>query len=144
MRRLLRYLRIDFSATCLVACVLLIALWVRSYWWVDVANRSQYSITSMQGRLCVDESFDVLGNPVTRSPSFTLVNHFWGSAFETSGLTIRRRGTGLAIPYWSLLLPMAALAAAPWLRWRFSLRTLLIATTLVAVGLGLIVWAARQ
>jgi len=27
--------------------------------------------------------------------------------------------------------------------WRFSLRTLLIATTLVAVGLGLIVWAAR-
>ena len=35
------------------------------------------------------------------------------------------------------------IAAAPWLRWRFSLRTLLIATTLVAVVLGLIVWAAR-
>ena len=30
--------------------------------------------------------------------------------------------------------------AFPWLRWRFSLRTLLIATTLVAVVLGLIVW----
>jgi hypothetical protein len=28
------------------------------------------------------------------------------------------------------------LATAPWLRWRFSLRTLLIATTLVAVGLA--------
>ena len=28
-------------------------------------------------------------------------------------------------------------------KWRFSLRTLLIATTLVAVGLGLIVWMTR-
>src|SRR5438105_3321157 len=35
MSRTLRYLRISFSATCLIACVLLIALWVRSYWWVD-------------------------------------------------------------------------------------------------------------
>src|SRR5262245_12610945 len=31
-------------------------------------------------------------------------------------------------------------ALAPWLRWRFTLRPLLIATTLVAVVLGLIVW----
>ncbi len=46
----------------------------------------------------------------------------------------------------SLLHPIAiaaALAALPWLRWRFSLRTLLIATTLVAVVLGLIMWAVR-
>src|SRR5438132_5384486 len=28
-----RKLRIAFSATCLIACVLLIVLWVRSYWW---------------------------------------------------------------------------------------------------------------
>src|SRR4051812_6024482 len=30
-----RKLRIAFSATCLIACVLLIVLWVRSYWWVE-------------------------------------------------------------------------------------------------------------
>ena len=36
------------------------------------------------------------------------------------------------------------LAAAPWLRWRFSLRTLLIATTLVAVVLGVIVVSSRS
>src|SRR5215207_8940989 len=30
-----RKLRIAFSATCLIAWVLLIALWVRSYWWID-------------------------------------------------------------------------------------------------------------
>src|SRR4051794_14780734 len=31
MRKFLRYLRIAFSATCLIACVLMIALWVGSY-----------------------------------------------------------------------------------------------------------------
>jgi hypothetical protein len=30
-----RKLRIAFSVTCLIACVLLIVLWVRSYWWSD-------------------------------------------------------------------------------------------------------------
>src|SRR6266850_7721836 len=33
-----RKLRIAFSATCLIACVLLIVLWVRSYWCVDVVS----------------------------------------------------------------------------------------------------------
>src|SRR3954447_21045285 len=50
------------------------------------------------------------------------------------------------IPYWFPLLISIAFAAAPWLRelkLRFSLRTLLVATTLIAVVLGLIVWAAR-
>jgi hypothetical protein len=37
----------------------------------------------------------------------------------------------------------ATLAAAPWLTWRFSLRTLLIATTLAALALGLLVGAMR-
>jgi hypothetical protein len=47
-------------------------------------------------------------------------------------------------PHWLPILLSAALVAAPWLRWRFSLRTLLIATTLVAVVLGAIVYATRQ
>jgi hypothetical protein len=45
------------------------------------------------------------------------------------------------IPVWFAILTTATLASAPWLRWRFSLRTLLIATTLVAVVLSLIVWS---
>jgi hypothetical protein len=46
-------------------------------------------------------------------------------------------------PHWFAMLTALAIAATPWLRWRFSLRTLLIATTLVAVVLGLIVWLSR-
>jgi len=42
-----------------------------------------------------------------------------------------------------LMFLSGAFAAAPriiTIHWHFSLRTLLIATTLIAVGLGLIVW----
>jgi hypothetical protein len=54
---------------------------------------------------------------------------------------------GLIIIPSNLLPIIIALACCfyPWVYWskRFSLRTLLIATTLVAVVLGLVVWAAR-
>ena len=53
-------------------------------------------------------------------------------------------GRPMTMPIWGAVLLAAALAAAPWLRWRFSLRTLLIVTTLVAVVLGLAVYAARE
>jgi hypothetical protein len=49
-------------------------------------------------------------------------------------------------PHWLGVVFCVCLSFVPWLPWRFSLRTLLIATTLLAVVLGLIVavlrWAA--
>ena len=44
---------------------------------------------------------------------------------------------------WQPILPAAVLMVVPWLPYRFSLRTLLIATTLIAVLLGLIMWAKK-
>jgi hypothetical protein len=55
-------------------------------------------------------------------------------------------GWKLFVPYWFLVVIAgisAALCGIPWVKWHFSLRTLLIATTLVAVGLGVIVYASR-
>jgi hypothetical protein len=52
----------------------------------------------------------------------------------------------VVFPGWIAVLLFSAIAAVPWLRnfpRRFTLRTLLIATTLIAVGLGLNVWAMR-
>jgi hypothetical protein len=46
-------------------------------------------------------------------------------------------------PLWLVSAVAASIAAVPWVRFRFGLRTLLIATTLVAAVLGLIVWAAK-
>ncbi len=47
------------------------------------------------------------------------------------------------MPHWFLLVTCGVASVIPWISYRFSLRTLLIATTLVAIVLGLAVWAAR-
>jgi competence protein ComGC len=51
---------------------------------------------------------------------------------------------GPIVPMWFLVFSTATLATAPWLRWHFSLRTLLIATTLLALVLGLVVDETRK
>jgi len=54
---------------------------------------------------------------------------------------------GFLLPHWFLIALSATFAAVPWIRQlklRFSLRTLLVATTLIAVVLGLITYAARK
>jgi len=61
-----------------------------------------------------------------------------------NGGTMVLKGSGFMIPDWLLVLGGAVFAVAPWLRWRFSLRTLLITTTLIAVLLGFAVYAARK
>ena len=51
------------------------------------------------------------------------------------------------VPQWLpvlLLSALGTLAAVPSIRWRFSLRTLLIATTLVAIVLGAVVWLVSK
>ena len=50
------------------------------------------------------------------------------------------------VPFWFPMFLFATggvAAAAPWIKWRFSVRTLIIATTLVAVVLGIVVYVAR-
>ena len=51
-------------------------------------------------------------------------------------------GYELILPIWFSAAAATFLAAAPWIR-RYSLRTLLLATTLVVVVLGAIVYATR-
>jgi hypothetical protein len=48
-------------------------------------------------------------------------------------------GDVLMLPFWFLILLVFAVGTASWLPWRFSMGSLLIATTLVAVVLGLAV-----
>jgi hypothetical protein len=55
---------------------------------------------------------------------------------------VSRRGLDASLPHWFYLLLASLIAAAVWIR-RFSLRALLVAITLVAVTLGLIVWPIR-
>ena len=157
----LRYLRIAWTVFCGIACVLLIVLWVRSYKTTDFV---QYGLSksgavigiSVFGRLWIDfdSSFPVANaeyTPFALDRTTIGELYFERNTWDFSGEVLGFRWTSgngywqLTIPDWATLLLTISLAALPWLRWpkQFSLRTLLIATTLVAVVLGLIVWAAR-
>jgi hypothetical protein len=138
---MLKYLRIAVTALCLTACVLLIALWVRSY----SRFESNRWLLSAMGRVYINGRFIL--SPENEDKELD-VEHYQ-TRFGTSGLRIRGNakvssmGADFVMPYWTLTLLAAILAAVPWLPWskRFSLRTLLIVTTLIAVALGLIVWS---
>jgi hypothetical protein len=81
------------------------------------------------------ESWLLLNWPTNRGPA----DHWVFSNVKPNGFHI-------AVPHWFLIMVSATIAAiplAPWLRLRFSLRTLLLATTLIAVVLGIIVWMSR-
>ena len=49
--------------------------------------------------------------------------------------------SGICLPHWFPVVVFSVLTAAPWLHKRYSLRTLLLITTLVAVAFGAIVYA---
>ena len=55
----------------------------------------------------------------------------------------RAKSFSLVVPYWAPTMIAVALAAMPWLRWRFSIRTMLVATTLIAVTLGYVAITLR-
>ncbi|MEO7405043.1 MAG: hypothetical protein ABIU95_15375, partial [Burkholderiales bacterium] len=52
----LRYLRIAVSVACLIACILVLALWARSYSWADTASvrfagSRTYRLQSIDGKV---------------------------------------------------------------------------------------------
>jgi hypothetical protein len=49
----------------------------------------------------------------------------------------------ISIPHGIVILLSGALAALSWLRWKFSLRTLLIATTIIGLILGILIATRR-
>ena len=137
--RITRYIRIAVTALSLTACLLLIALWVRSYWWVDAVYVAHtYSAGSIQG--------DVYMMPgISNSMPAHVVEHDIGqirirSIWNSNGKTVLSVD-GRAVPIWALIASIAIFAMLFWLRWRFSLRTLLIATTVMAILLGAVVYS---
>ena len=135
-----RKLRIAWSATWSVAFVLLIVLWVRSYWQINTLdNLHGYTIVVTQGRLDLRER--------VKYPALPTVAEFISNPWLLTRPTPSPPAIVVvaSIPLWLLVAFGSQLAAAPWipLRKSFSLRTMLIATTLVAVVLGLIVYAVR-
>ena len=151
-----RNLRIAWSAACAIACVLTVALWVRSHYRNDSLRRKHLLLTSWPGSVCIT----YLPDDITAQPpgwTFTsrstvlqlylddehrqLVPSYLG--FQWCRYSIGRMFV-LAIPNWFLTAATFVAATLPWLpwrRWQFSLRMLLVLTTLLAITLGVIVWS---
>jgi hypothetical protein len=152
--RLIRGLRIAWSVAWGILCVLLIVFWVRSYGWFDSISvsfngRHTYWLGSIAGEIRHTKmatsrphglQWRTSDDPVSETLRREVLPN-WSVLGFRSFNSPNGRGTSLTIPHWFPVVILAALAAAPWLRWTFSLRTLLIATTLIAVVLGLVVWS---
>jgi hypothetical protein len=122
-----------------VVAVLLIVLWVRSYWWSDTFEAPYFCFDSIGGQCSVEFK----NTPRTSWSRRATPIGIWIDAPSLSDFSIVvRRSVYMAAPHWFFILLSTTLASLPWIRWsnRFSLRTLLIATTLIALVLGLIVW----
>jgi hypothetical protein len=152
-----RKLPIAWSVMWGLFAVLLCVLWIRSH---SVGNAVQWSatkwvgfqLTSMQGQLTVRRcDLDGAGHHGGMDfPDWRLSQSRAGSFSNgptTLGFNLAHLSFYIAFPYWAPVTFCLALAVAPVLirhqRFRFSLRTLLIATTLVAVVLGIIAWLLR-
>jgi hypothetical protein len=134
----------------LTACVLLVALWVRSYWWCDLVSRLDANNANSQAMTFASNRGTVyfvrIPLPGGRAAGPRAISpHGWRhSSHETSPVDksfnwqFSKGITHITLPLWLIVPILAAVGATPWIK-RFSLRTLLIATTLVAVGLGIVV-----
>jgi len=138
---MLKYLRIAVTALSLTACVLLVALWVRSYHFIEAL---QVSFPFMRVRVFSESgvvvTWIVHNDNREGSHWMTLPHNEVFSLFSTKSVVIEEP-TSIQVPHWLLVILSASFAAIAWVRWKFSVRTLLIATTLVAVGLGVVVAA---
>jgi hypothetical protein len=134
-----RKLRIAWSVLCGTLCLLLIALWLRSFWYRDrleipMIGPRLVNVWSMQGQLTVIS--------LAHSGDWRFTTMYLSEWVKTN----RKWAFNIGGAHCSHLFPvviLGALAALPWLRWRFSLRTLLIGMTVVAVILGLALWVMR-
>ena len=135
------------SILCLVLCVALMGMWVRSYWWLDtvICYRwgNWYQLDSAWGtlRATIMTNTDV-GDGWFHAIKQLDANRFAFFGFGWDG-SFRGPVFTAYLSHWLLALPLATLAAVPWirpLRWRFTLRSLFTATTLLAVVLGMIAW----
>jgi hypothetical protein len=127
------------------AAVLLVGLWLRSYWRWDILQRGRKLVLvefdSNDGELLFAKHvpFTDFGGDF-----YFLSNaaHNHSENFKPFFIEYGSNNIFAGVPHWFAIGVAAIAAAAPWIRWspRFSLRTLLIATTLLAIGLCLVAW----
>jgi hypothetical protein len=148
-----RKLRIAWSVAWGVAAVLLCVMWVRSYWWADCidvpvpANKTMIVALVPGGVGIQHHDNSAIFRPlapwklVSRSPQRDWKVHSKLGLFYD----YHPQHVTVECAYWVLLVGITAAGTVSWLPIRrFSLRTLLNATTLVAAVMRLIAWLLNR
>lgn len=155
-----RKLRIAWSMGWGIACVLLCVLWVRSYWRYDKAEGHVFGkpirLLMASGHLRLDliafgrpPKSEWNSFPIEQRQSIGLnpLDSDGGTSISCKlfNFSMSARRTFAWMPFSVAALLIATLAEIPWITAlrRFSLRTLLIATTLVAVVLGIFAYTSN-
>jgi hypothetical protein len=153
--------RIAASLFFAILAVAALALWVRSYSWADEFSCScsrlfEIGGASVAGRVGGGLQWD---SNIQQFKSWRIAHtaiQDWKAArddaesdlsgFGGFGVVSHGGGFAIVVPHWFPLLVTLAFAVAAWRPriYRFSLRTMLIATTAVAVAMGLIVWVTNR
>jgi len=150
-----RRIRIALSVIFGVLTLLLMVMWVRSYYRGDVVNVSIPNVrfaylASIRGELRCEQKRGAPKNdlrlqyhslPASCDPDRRIPKTLLG--FRWPVPQFRRIPV---MPYWFVVTTCATLAVVSsrgYPAYRFSLSTLLVATTLVAIVLGMSVWAGR-
>jgi hypothetical protein len=157
-----RALRISATAAGLLMSVVVAAMWLRNFWWADVfwtplPNAGQVAIASADGQVEFGISYPAMRGATRANQGAEL----WGwqtyTASRNRPLDIfvpwkqvihyrfTRNGSIAVLPHWLLAIVPLLLAGVLWIRWsrRFTIRTLLVITTLVAMILALAVTAGE-
>ena len=155
---MVRCIRITASAFCVVACMAIVVLWVRSYkYWDEVRcrlpNGEALQLYSTQGRLAwrdwslpADEDYPrcyrcyFAMNEQKRNLGWTpyeTAGFFYSRTLQNTTLLVPQSRM-IVLPLWFFVAINIVFAAGLGIRrpWRFSLRTMIIATTLIAATLG--------
>ncbi len=139
--KVIRGLRIAWSVWCGILCVLLIVLWVRSYWWQDeigflFSNGQRLAQLQSQPGILTGELASADGDTFSLEHYARIFNtRRFREPTELSFTWIFREIPTCSVPYWPypyatvpywfLVTATAAAAGIPWIkrRWSFSLHT---------------------
>jgi len=142
-----RKLQIAWSVGLAIACLLLLALWVRSYWryytFTGQSASQYFGISAGRGRIIWGGNPRLLPSLARNKFGFqSMAAYDFGKLPGVLGFHYDYEATSrdaqLVVPIWFCVVAAATIAVAPFVRWRFTLGTLLIVMTLVAAALGLI------
>ena len=130
-----RRLRIAWSVLAAAACIWFAGFWFRSFLFSATlsaaTNGKRYQFRSERGELTFFK-----GSYTSSEPLSWEQRALFEWRFPPNFLGFRFNDTFSMVPYWFALLLAAAIGTVPWIRWSFSLRTMLIAVIVIAALLA--------